>query len=93
MQVADPQQHSHCAILNRVRGVDGQWRTLDGAAIYRHAHAAGAIYGATIERELTKRLAVSWTEPGARVHGDHTPAQLSDDQPRQHPGATHAAFP
>ena len=66
-RVGDPQLHSHCAILNRVRGVDGRWRTLDGAAIYRQAHAAGAIYAATVERELTARLAVSWQEPAVRV--------------------------
>ena len=45
-RVGDPQLHSHCAILNRIRGVDGKWRTLDSRAIYRHAHAAGAVYGA-----------------------------------------------
>ena len=43
-RVGDPQLHSHCAILNRVRGVDGRWRTLDGEAIYRHSHVAGALY-------------------------------------------------
>jgi conjugative relaxase-like TrwC/TraI family protein len=32
-RVGDPQLHSHCAILNRVRGVDGVWRTLDSRAI------------------------------------------------------------
>ena len=39
--------------MNRIRGADGKWRTLDSRAIYRHAHAAGAVYGATLERELT----------------------------------------
>ena len=52
--------HSHCAILNRIRGTDGTWRTLDSRAIYRHAHAAGAVYGAVLERELSERLGVSW---------------------------------
>ena len=66
-RVGDPQLHSHCAILNRVRGVDGRWRTLDGEAIYRHAHAAGALYAAVLERELSHRLAVSWTAPDGRV--------------------------
>lgn len=66
-RVGDPQLHSHCAILNRVRGADGKWRTLDSRAIYRHAHAAGAVYGATLERELTQRLGVSWTTPDRRV--------------------------
>lgn len=66
-RVGDPQLHSHCAILNRVRGVDGRWRTLDGEAIYRHAHAAGALYAAVLERELSDRLSVSWAAPGGRV--------------------------
>ncbi len=66
-RVGDPQLHSHCAILNRVRGVDGRWRTLDGEAIYRHAHAAGALYAAVLERELSDRLGVSWAAPDSRV--------------------------
>ena len=66
-RVGDPQLHSHCAILNRVRGADGKWRTLDSKAIYRHAHAAGAMYGATLERELSERLGVSWATPDRRV--------------------------
>src|SRR5215207_3875389 len=66
-RVGDPQLHSHCAILNRVRGVDGVWRTLDSRAIYRHAHAAGAVYGAMLERELSVRLDVSWVTPDRRV--------------------------
>lgn len=67
VRVGDPQLHSHCAILNRVRGADGKWRTLDSRAIYRNAHAAGAVYGATLERELSERLGVSWVTPDRRV--------------------------
>jgi conjugative relaxase-like TrwC/TraI family protein len=66
-RVGDPQLHSHCAILNRVRGVDGRWRTLDGEAIYRHAHAAGALYAAVLERELSAQLGVRWSTPDGRV--------------------------
>lgn len=66
-RVGDPQLHSHCAILNRIRGTDGTWRTLDSRAIYRHAHAAGAVYGAVLERELSERLGVSWVTPDRRV--------------------------
>ena len=64
-RVGDPQLHSHCAILNRVCGADGTWRTLDSKAIYRHAHAAGALYAAELERVLSDRLGVSWIEPTA----------------------------
>ncbi len=66
-RVGDPQLHSHCAILNRIRGEDGKWRTLDSRAIYRHAHAAGAVYGAALERELSEQLGVSWVTPSRRV--------------------------
>ena len=66
-RVGDPQLHSHCAILNRIRGADGKWRTLDSRAIYRHTHAAGAVYGAMLERELSDRLGVSWVTPNRRV--------------------------
>ncbi len=65
--VGDPQIHSHCAILNRVRGTDGVWLTLDSKAIYRHAHAAGALYAATLEHGLTSRLGVAWVTPSGRV--------------------------
>ena len=66
-RVGDPQLHSHCAILNRVRGADGVWRTLDSRAIYRHAHAAGAMYAAELERILSERLGVSWETPSERT--------------------------
>ncbi len=66
-RVGDPQLHTHCAILNRVRTVEGKWRTLDGAAIYAHAHAAGALYATVLEQELSNELAVSWMAPDGRV--------------------------
>ena len=66
-RVGDPQLHSHCAILNRIRGEDGKWRTLDSRAIYRNTHAAGAVYAATLERELSDTLGVSWVTPDRRV--------------------------
>jgi len=39
------------------------WRTVDSKAVYRHAHTAGALYGAVLERELTARLGVDWVTP------------------------------
>jgi conjugative relaxase-like TrwC/TraI family protein len=66
-RVGDPQLHTHCAILNRVRCEDGKWRALDGAAIFAHAHAAGARYGAVLEAELSRVLGVSWQTPDGRV--------------------------
>lgn len=39
----DPQLHIHNAILNRVRSVDGRWRTLDWEVAKRQKAAAGAV--------------------------------------------------
>jgi len=57
-------------MLDRVRGNDGTWRTPDSKAIYRHAHAAGAFYGATLECELTNRLGVEWLTPERQAGPD-----------------------
>ena len=70
VRVGDPQIHSHCAILNRLLCEDGKWRTLDGQAIYRHAHAAGALYGSVFELELSRTLGVEWQAP---VAGERVP--------------------
>ena len=40
---------------------------MDSSAVYRHAHAAGALYAATVERELSVRLGAVWTTPVGRV--------------------------
>ena len=53
--------------MNRICGEDGRWRTLDSRAIYRNAHAAGAVYAATLEAELSATLGVSWVSPDKRV--------------------------
>jgi conjugative relaxase-like TrwC/TraI family protein len=51
----DPHLHIHGAILNRVQGADGQWRTLDGRSLYVHKPAAAAV----AERTATEYLARS----------------------------------
>ncbi|HEY3481919.1 MAG TPA: MobF family relaxase, partial [Streptomyces sp.] len=54
----DPQLHIHNAILNRVEGSDGQWRTLDGRALYAHRGAAAAVGERTTEEHLARALGV-----------------------------------
>lgn len=54
----DPQLHIHNAILNRVQGSDGQWRTMDGRALYAYRGAAAAVGERTTEEHLTRALAV-----------------------------------
>jgi hypothetical protein len=54
----DPQLHIHNAILNRVQGTDGQWRTLDSRAVHKFRGAAGAVGERTMEAHLTHALGV-----------------------------------
>ena len=54
----DPQLHIHNAILNRVQGKDGQWRTLDGRSLYAYRGAASAVAERTTEEHLTRALGV-----------------------------------
>jgi len=59
----DPQLHIHNVILNRVmRERDGQWRTLDGKALYRERAAAAAQGALVMENGLTNALGVEWVQ-------------------------------
>ena len=56
----DPQLHTHVVVGNRVEGVDGMWRAIDGRLLYGHRLAAGYLHEAVLRRELTVRLGVRW---------------------------------
>jgi conjugative relaxase-like TrwC/TraI family protein len=57
----DPQLHSHCLILNKVRDAhDGSWRALHGHAVFEEAKTAGVLYQAGLRAELTRRLGLAW---------------------------------
>ncbi|HEX9762551.1 MAG TPA: MobF family relaxase, partial [Acidimicrobiia bacterium] len=56
----DPQLHTHVVVANKVKGVDGRWRTIDGRLLYRHQLAAGYLHEAVLRKELTERLGVRW---------------------------------
>ena len=56
----DPQLHIHNAILNRVQGPDGEWRTLDGRSIYRWRPAAGAYAERVTEERLAHTLGLQF---------------------------------
>lgn len=56
----DPQIHTHVVVANRVRGVDGVWRTIDGRLLFRYQLAAGYLHEAVLRRGLTERLGVEW---------------------------------
>jgi len=64
-RAGDPNLHTHVAISNKVLGVDGKWRALDGRGIFRMTVAASEFYNTRFETELTARLGVSFApRPG-----------------------------
>ncbi|WP_327097373.1 relaxase domain-containing protein [Nocardia vinacea] len=64
-RAGDPDLHTHMLIANRVRTLDGQWRTLDGAMIYQHMVTVSEIYNTSLELFLGDMVGVEFTErPG-----------------------------
>jgi conjugative relaxase-like TrwC/TraI family protein len=59
-RAGDPQLHTHVLVANLTRCDDGQWRTLDGHALYWQAQTGGYLYKAHLRDELTRRLGVNW---------------------------------
>jgi hypothetical protein len=47
--------------VNKVRCVDGVWRSVDGHEIYHHKKSAGVLYQAALRAELRSRLAIEFT--------------------------------
>ncbi|MFV9672503.1 MAG: MobF family relaxase, partial [Acidimicrobiia bacterium] len=47
-------------VANKVKGVDGVWRSVDGRLLFRHQLAAGYLHEAVLRSELTRRLGVGW---------------------------------
>jgi len=64
----DPQLHIHNAILNRVQGADGEWRTLDSRAIHKFRGASAAVGERTTEEHLARALGVRFaTRPDGKA--------------------------
>jgi hypothetical protein len=54
----DPHLHIHGAVLNRVQGTDGEWRTLDGRSMFLHKPAAAAVGERTATEHVARSLRV-----------------------------------
>jgi conjugative relaxase-like TrwC/TraI family protein len=59
-RAGDPHVHTHVVAANLTRCDDGQWRTLDGRAVYWQARTGGYLYLAHLRDELTRRFGVRW---------------------------------
>ncbi|WP_147794736.1 MobF family relaxase [Cellulomonas sp. Y8] len=58
----DPNLHTHVAVSNKVLGLDGKWRSLDGRVIHALGVAASERYNTLVETGLRSRLGVRFVE-------------------------------
>lgn len=61
-RAGDPNLHTHVAVSNKVQGVDGKWRALDGRVMHALGVAASERYNTLIESELVARLGVRFVD-------------------------------
>ena len=59
-RAGDPHLHWHVLVANLLQGIDGRWSSLDGTALYAAKRTVGVMFQASMRRELTERLGVSW---------------------------------
>lgn len=53
-RAGDPNLHDHVVIANRVRGVDGQWSSIDGRMIYAYGVEASELYNSLVQQYVTE---------------------------------------
>lgn len=53
-RAGDPNLHDHVVIANRVRGVDGQWSSIDGRMLYQYGVECSELYNARVQQYVTE---------------------------------------
>ncbi|WP_216917410.1 MobF family relaxase, partial [Nocardia noduli] len=70
-RAGDPDLHTHVLIANRVRTIDGLWRTLDSATLHHVVVTVSEIYNTRLEHHLEDTIGVEFaprpgTDPNKR---------------------------
>lgn len=60
-RAGDPNLHTHCAMLNRVKCADGIYRTVDGGVLHRAAVTASETYNTKLTELVSRYLGVEFT--------------------------------
>ena len=64
-RAGDPDLHTHVAVSNKVRTLDGRWLALDGRVLHKATVAASERYNTRLEAQLVARLGVTFADrPG-----------------------------
>lgn len=57
----DPNLHDHLVIVNRVKGSDGKWSSIDGRNIYGYGVSASELYNTKIAQYIHQNLGLEFT--------------------------------
>ncbi len=60
-RAGDPNLHTHLVIANKVQGVDGKWRSLDGRRLHKAAVAVSELYDDLVADRLAEVLPAGWS--------------------------------
>ncbi len=61
-RAGDPNLHTHIAIANKVQGLDGKWRAIDGRLIYKAKVSVSETYNTMLEAHLRETLGIQFRE-------------------------------
>ena len=65
-RAGDPDLHTHVAVANKVRTLDGRWLSIDGRVLFKAKVAASETYNTALEQHLRDALGVRFAaRPGA----------------------------
>ena len=64
-RAGDPDLHTHVAVANKVKTLDGRWLSIDGRVLFKANVAASETYNTALEQHLREALGVQFAErPG-----------------------------
>ncbi|MET0931327.1 MAG: MobF family relaxase, partial [Aeromicrobium sp.] len=61
-RAGDPDLHTHVAVANKVRTLDGRWLAIDGRVLFKAHVSASETYNTALERHLVEALGVRFAE-------------------------------
>ena len=74
----DPQLHDHVVVSNRARSVaDGNWRTLDGRALFKNVVALSELHQGVLSDLLTQSLGWGW-DGRSRRHSERLRYEVTE---------------
>lgn len=75
----DPNLHDHTVIVNRVKGADGKWSSIDGRNIYGYGVSASELYNTRIAQHIHQNLGLEFVAVERKGKFIYELAGIEDD--------------